>query len=85
MGQSDPRSGIQDVKPTVWIGKMGATTTVIAEIAAQVEKRGVVKVKCLKAAEVDPSALADAAGVRLLDVRGKTMVFAKRARGSRGK
>ncbi len=70
--------GMQDLRPTVWIGKQGCTGTIIQEIVSQLDKRDMVKVKVLQHTEVDPRQIADRAGADLLDVRGKTFVVAKR-------
>ena len=54
---ADERS-MQDLKPTVWIGKQGCSGTMIEEIVAQLKKRKLIKVKWLQNAEVDPAAVA---------------------------
>jgi RNA-binding protein len=69
---------MQDLRPTVWIGKQGCTETIIQEIVLQLEKRNMIKVKWLQNTEVDPAAVAASAGAYLIDVRGRTMVLAKR-------
>ena len=69
---------MQDLRPTVWIGKQGCSDTIIQEIADQLEKRSVVKVKWLQNIEVDPSDVAARAGALLVEVRGRTMVLARR-------
>ena len=71
--KTDP--AMQDLKPTVWIGKQGCTAATIEEIAAQLKKRKVIKVKWLQNTEIDPEAVAEAARAVLVEVRGKTMVF----------
>jgi RNA-binding protein YhbY len=68
-------------KATLQIGQSGATESIVAELRAQVKKRQVVKAKRLRSAEVEDekafwSELAERAGVRLLEVRGHTAVFA---------
>ncbi|MFA5236923.1 MAG: YhbY family RNA-binding protein [Methanoregula sp.] len=68
---------MQDLKPTVWIGKQGCTEATIEEIAAQIKKRKTIKVKWLQNTEVDPEAVATAARAVLVSVRGKTMVLAE--------
>ncbi|MGA2699140.1 MAG: YhbY family RNA-binding protein [Methanoregula sp.] len=73
---NDP--SMQDLKPTVWIGKLGCTEATIEEIVAQLKKRKVIKVKWLQNTEVDPGAVAEAARAVLVSVRGKTMVLAAR-------
>jgi RNA-binding protein len=69
---------MQDLRPTVWIGKQGCTETIIQEIVLQLSKRKLIKVKWLQNAEVDPEAVAGSAGADLVEVRGRTMVLAKR-------
>ena len=75
---NDP--AMQDLKPTVWIGKQGCTEATIEEIAAQIKKRKVIKVKWLQNTEVDPEAVAAAAKAELMSVRGKTMVLGQRGK-----
>ena len=69
---------MQDLRPTVWIGKQGCSDTIIQEIADQLKKRTVVKVKWLQNIEVDPEDVAARAGAVLVEVRGRTMVVARR-------
>jgi RNA-binding protein len=73
-------NSMQDLKPTVWIGKQGSTETMIEEIVSQLKKRRLIKVKWLQNTEVDPEAIAAAARARLVDVRGRTMVLADKGR-----
>ena len=67
---------MQDLRPTVWIGKQGCTETMIGEIVAQLKKRKLIKVKWLQNTEVDPESIAAQAKARLVEVRGRTMVLA---------
>jgi RNA-binding protein len=67
---------MQDLKPTVWIGKQGCTETMVEEIKAQLKKRRLVKVKWLHNTDLDPEAIAYRAGADLIEVRGRTMVLA---------
>ncbi len=76
--KTDP--AMQDLKPTVWIGKLGCTEAAIEEIVAQLKKRKVIKVKWLQNTEVDPESVAASAGAALVGVRGKTMVLAQRGK-----
>ena len=69
---------MQDLRPTVWIGKQGCGDTIIQEIRDQLKKRTAVKIKWLQNTEVDPEEVAARAGALLLDVRGRTMVLARR-------
>jgi RNA-binding protein len=66
---------MQDLKPTVWIGKQGCTGTMIEEIVSQLKKRKQIKVKWLQNTEVDPAAVAKDAKAKLVEVRGRTMVL----------
>jgi RNA-binding protein len=66
---------MQDLKPTVWIGKQGCTETMIGEIMEQLRKRKKIKVKWLQNIEVDPESVALQARARLVEVRGRTMVL----------
>jgi RNA-binding protein len=72
---------MQDLKPTVWIGKQGCTKTMIEEIVAQLKKRKLIKVKCLQNTEVDPDDIAIQAKATLMEVRGRTMVLAAKGKG----
>ena len=67
---------MQDLRPTVWIGKQGCTQTMIDEIVAQLKKRKMIKVKWLQNTEVDPESVAREAKANLVEVRGRTMVLA---------
>lgn len=69
-------NSMQDLKPTVWIGKQGCTGTMIDEIVSQLKKRKLIKVKWLQNTEVDPEAIAAQAKARLVEVRGRTLVLA---------
>ncbi|HUU76631.1 MAG TPA: YhbY family RNA-binding protein [Methanoregulaceae archaeon] len=71
------RDSMQDLRPTVWIGKQGCTETIIQEILEQLEKKRTIKVKWLRNTEVDPENLARLAGADLVGVRGRTMILAK--------
>ena len=66
---------MQDLKPTVWIGKQGCTETMIGEIMEQLRKRKKIKVKWLQSVEIDPESVAVQARARLIEVRGRTMVL----------
>jgi RNA-binding protein len=66
---------MQDLKPTVWIGKQGCTGTMIEEIMEQLKKRKMIKVKWLQNIEIDPETVASQAKATLVDVRGRTMVL----------
>ncbi|MFQ6065576.1 MAG: YhbY family RNA-binding protein [Candidatus Bathyarchaeia archaeon] len=71
-------------KPTIWIGKNGATEQVIAEISRQLKKKEKVKIRMLKSALGNKEAKAVASKVaqrtaaNLIDVRGHTIMLYKR-------
>jgi len=71
---------MQDLKPTVWIGKQGCSVTMIEEIVEQLKKRTMIKVKWLQNTEVDPEAVASQAKATLVEVRGRTMVLARKGK-----
>lgn len=77
MRKTDEKDHMQELKPTIWIGKQGCTDTIILEVIAQLKKRQVIKVKWLQNTEVDPEELARRAGAKLVSVRGRTMVLAE--------
>ena len=79
MSEQNDRS-MQDLKPTVWIGKQGSTETMIEEIVSQLKKRRLIKVKWLQNAEVDPEDIALQAKAKLVEVRGRTMVLAEKGK-----
>ncbi|MDH5266345.1 MAG: YhbY family RNA-binding protein [Candidatus Bathyarchaeota archaeon] len=70
-------------KPTVWVGKEGATSHILNEISRQLEKKKMVKVKMLKTALKDEDAKNVASKVAqqtesiLIDVRGHTFILYK--------
>ena len=72
----DANKLMQELKPTVWIGKQGCTETMIEEIVAQLKNRKMIKVKWLQSVEVDPEAIALQARSKLVETRGRTMVLA---------
>ena len=78
--KKEARAGIQECRPTVWIGKLGITPAVQDEIRVQLEKRGLIKVKVLPSATVEPGDIATISGARLVAVRGRMVVLEKRSR-----
>jgi RNA-binding protein len=78
MNGDEKNRAIQDLKPTIWIGKQGCTDTLIEEIRQQLLKRKLVKVKWLRNTEVDPGVIAGLSGGDLIEVRGRTMIIAAR-------
>jgi RNA-binding protein len=71
---------MQDLKPTVWIGKQGCTQTMIDEIISQLKKRKMIKVKWLQNTDVDPEGVAREAKANLVEVRGRTMVLGQKGK-----
>jgi RNA-binding protein len=84
MSEQADRS-MQDLKPTVWIGKQGCSETMIDEIVGQLKTRKIIKVKWLQNTEVDPEAVALQAKAKLVEVRGRTMVLAATGKAAAGK
>jgi RNA-binding protein len=74
---------MQDLKPTVWIGKQGCTETMIDEIMEQLKKRKMIKVKWLQNAQIDPEIVASQAHAKLVEVRGRTMVLEEKRKSAR--
>ena len=72
---NQPDRSMQDLKPTVWIGKQGCTDTMIDEIVEQLKKRTLIKVKWLQNTQIDPEDVAIQARATLVEVRGRTMVL----------
>jgi len=70
-------------KPTIWVGKEGASPQTMNEICRQLEKRKVVKVQILKSALENESAKDIASRTAqqtesiLIDVRGHTFTLHK--------
>jgi RNA-binding protein len=73
-----------DEKPTVWVGKEGATTQIINEISKQLDTREMIKAKILRNALKDEKAKTIAAKIaqqtdsQLIEVRGHTFLLYKR-------
>lgn len=74
---------MQDLKPTVWIGKQGCTETMIDEIVEQLKKRSMIKVKWLQNTQIDPETVAMQARATLVEVRGRTMVLKEKKKVSK--
>ena len=70
-------------KPTIWVGKEGASLQAMNEISRQLEKRKIVKVQILQSALKDESAkgialkAAQQTESTLIDVRGHTFILHK--------
>ena len=71
-------------RPTVHIGKEGATTQIIDEVAKQLDTREMIKAKILKTALKEEEAKTIAAKIaeqtesQLIEVRGHTFILYKR-------
>jgi RNA-binding protein len=70
-------------KPTIWVGKEGASSQTMDEISRQLEKKKIVKVQILKSAIKDDNAkgialrTAQQTESTLIDVRGHTFILHK--------
>jgi len=76
---SSHKSGLQDLKPTIWIGRSGVTENIIDEIKNQVKIRKIIKVKWLQSADIDPKEVAETTKTVLLQVRGHTLILGDRS------
>ncbi|MGC8895971.1 MAG: YhbY family RNA-binding protein [Candidatus Bathyarchaeia archaeon] len=71
-------------KPTIWVGKSGASKELLKEIEKQLDKNEMVKVKVLKSALEENKAkevaskIAEDTGASLVEVRGHTFMLYKR-------
>lgn len=80
------RGEAQALDATLQVGKSGITETLVKELKAQLEGRGLVKVRLLQSSThdegKDPVAerLAEESGAELVEVRGNTAVYWKRKR-----
>jgi len=70
-------------KPTIWVGKEGATPQMINEIVRQLEKREMIKIRMLKTALQEEEAknfaskIAQQTDSTLIEVRGHTLILYK--------
>lgn len=70
-------------KPTIWVGKEGATPKIVNEVSRQLEKREMVKVRILKSALREEEAknlaskIAERTESTLIEVRGHTLLLYK--------
>ena len=73
-------------KPTIWVGKSGATKQVIEQVSKQLERKEMVKIRILRSAlrndeaENVASKIAQQTEANLIDVRGHTFMLYKRRR-----
>jgi len=71
-------------RPTVWVGKEGATTQIINEISKQLDTREMIKAKILRTALKEEEAkniatkIAEQTESQLIEVRGHTFLLYKR-------
>jgi RNA-binding protein len=78
-------------RPTVWVGKEGATTQIINEISKQLDTREMIKAKILKTALKDEETkniatkIAQQTDSLLIEVRGHTFLLYKRKKKKRVK
>ena len=76
-------------RPTVHIGKEGATTQIINEVAKQLDTREMIKAKILRTALKDEDAksiaakIAEQTDAELVEVRGHTFLLYKRRKKKR--
>jgi RNA-binding protein len=81
------KSKLCDKRPTIWIGKDGASEELMKEIAKQLDREEMVKVRILKSALAEGEAkqiaskVAGQTSASLVEVRGHTFMLYK----SRGK
>jgi len=74
---------LSEEKPTVWVGKEGATPQIIGEIGRQLDKRKTVKAKILRTALQNEEAremasrIASQTDSSLIEVRGHTFILYK--------
>lgn len=71
-------------KPTVWIGKEGATSDMIAEINRQLDTKDMTKIRILKTALKEDKTktlaqhIAEQTSATLVEVRGHTFILYRR-------
>jgi len=71
-------------RPTIWVGKEGATLQIMGEISKQLDKRKMVKIRVLRSALKEEEAkgiaskIAQQTNSTLIEVRGHTFILYKR-------
>ena len=71
-------------KPTVWVGKAGASEGLLEEVSRQLDARRAVKVKVQRSALAErevaevAAEVAERTGAELIEVRGRTFVLYRR-------
>lgn len=77
------KSELSTERPTIWIGKDGASQQILGEISRQLEKRKMAKIKILQAALEGEEAkniaskIAEETESTLIEVRGHTIILYK--------
>jgi RNA-binding protein len=75
---------LSEEKPTIWIGKGGVSEELLKEVAKQLDKKEMVKIKILKTAMEDNEAkkiamqITEQTEASLVEVRGHTFMLYKR-------
>jgi RNA-binding protein len=75
---------LTDARPTIWIGRGGASEDLLKEVEKQLYKNKMVKVKILKSGLAEQEAkqialkIAEQTGSSLVEVRGHTFMLFKR-------
>lgn len=75
---------LNEEKPTVWIGKGGISEEILKEIAKQLDKKEMIKIKILRSAIEDNEAkkiamqITEQTEASLVEVRGHTFMLYKR-------
>ena len=83
------KSALSAERPTVHVGKEGATTQIIKEVAKQLDTREMIKAKILRTALKDEEAkniaskIAEQTESQLIEVRGHTFLLYKRKKKNR--
>jgi RNA-binding protein len=77
------KRALSDARPTIWVGRDGASTDLVNEVEKQLDKNKMVKVKVLKSALADQDVkqiavkIAEETGSSLVEVRGHTFMLYK--------
>ena len=83
------RHVLKDENPTIWVGKDGLTTQLVAEMEKQLQKNKMVKVRVLPAALVGENTAqsiaakaAEQTNAALVEVRGHVLILFRKRRTS---
>jgi len=77
------KSDLSTERPTIWIGKDGASQQILNEVSRQLEKREMVKIRILQTALGEEetkniaSKVAEKTESTLIDLRGHTIILHK--------